>query len=77
MTTPLLPTDPPAVGPYRVTARLGAGGMGRVFLAEGPGGRPVAVKVIRPEYADDPDYRRRFAREAAAAARVTAPGSPG
>ena len=74
MTTPLLPTDPPAVGPYRVTARLGAGGMGRVFLAAGPDGAPVAVKVIRPEYADDPTYRRRFEQEASAAARVTAPG---
>ncbi len=74
MTTPLLPTDPPAVGPYRVTARLGAGGMGRVFLAAGPDGAPVAVKVIRPEYADDPTYRRRFEQEASAAARVRAPG---
>ena len=57
VTTPLLPTDPPAVGPYRVTARLGAGGIGRVL----PGARARAgrrrVKVIRPEYADDPDYR--------------------
>jgi hypothetical protein len=74
VTTPLLPTDPPAVGPFRVTARLGTGGMGRVFLAVAPDARVVAVKVIRPEYADDPAFRRRFAREAAAAARVGAPG---
>ena len=51
--------------------------MGRVFLAAGPDGAPVAVKVIRPEYADDPTYRRRFEQEASAAARVRAPGSRG
>lgn len=44
--------------------------MGLVYLAEVPDGRLVAVKVIRPEYADDPVYRQRFAREARAAARV-------
>ncbi len=71
---PLLPGDPPDVGAFRLTARLGAGGMGRVYLGLGSDGRQVAVKLIRPEYADDPAYRRRFAREAAAAARVTGPG---
>ena len=74
MTLPLLPTDPPVVGPFRVLGRLGAGGMGQVYLAEDPAGRQVAVKVIRPEYTQDPAYRRRFAREASAAARVTGPG---
>ncbi|MFI6006625.1 serine/threonine-protein kinase [Streptomyces sp. NPDC051366] len=58
------------VGRYRIVARLGAGGMGQVYLARSPGGRPVAVKVVRPELATDRDFRRRFAREVAAARRV-------
>ncbi|MEO3752371.1 bifunctional serine/threonine-protein kinase/ABC transporter substrate-binding protein [Streptomyces sp. B6B3] len=62
--------DPRQVGRYRVLARLGAGGMGLVFLARSPGGRPVAVKVVRAELADDPRFRQRFAREIAAARRV-------
>ncbi|MFG2935909.1 PQQ-binding-like beta-propeller repeat protein [Streptomyces sp. NPDC048282] len=66
----LQPQDPRLVGRYRIVARLGAGGMGRVYLARSPGGRPVAVKVVRPELAGDADFRRRFAREVAAARRV-------
>ncbi|MGW4985639.1 serine/threonine-protein kinase, partial [Streptomyces mirabilis] len=66
----LEPEDPRLVGRYRIVARLGAGGMGRVYLARSPGGRPVAVKVVRPEVAGDGDFRRRFAREVAAARRV-------
>ncbi|MGP3966644.1 bifunctional serine/threonine-protein kinase/ABC transporter substrate-binding protein [Streptomyces sp. 6N223] len=62
--------DPRQVGRYRVLARLGVGGMGRVFLARSPGGRPVALKVVRAELAEDPEFRRRFAREVAAARRV-------
>ncbi|MFD9653398.1 outer membrane protein assembly factor BamB family protein [Streptomyces mirabilis] len=62
--------DPRQVGRYRIVARLGAGGMGRVYLGRSPGGRAVAVKVVRPELADDGDFRRRFAREVAAARRV-------
>ncbi|MEV6734231.1 MULTISPECIES: protein kinase [unclassified Streptomyces] len=58
------------VGRYRIVARLGAGGMGQVYLARSPGGRPVAVKVVRPELATDRDFRRRFAREVTAARRV-------
>ncbi|TDC59597.1 serine/threonine-protein kinase, partial [Streptomyces hainanensis] len=58
------------MGRYRVLARLGSGGMGRVFLARSPGGRPVAVKVIRSELAEDREFRQRFAREVAAARRV-------
>ncbi|MEU1364654.1 serine/threonine-protein kinase [Streptomyces sp. NPDC005803] len=67
---PLQAADPPVVGGYRLAARLGAGGMGRVYLSHTPGGRPVAIKVVRPELADDPDFRRRFGREISAAQRV-------
>ncbi|MFF3495548.1 serine/threonine-protein kinase [Streptomyces sp. NPDC002795] len=62
--------DPTTVGGYRLAARLGAGGMGRVYLSHTRGGRPVALKVVRPELADDPAFRRRFAREIKAAQRV-------
>ncbi|WP_405727579.1 serine/threonine-protein kinase [Streptomyces sp. NBC_01537] len=62
--------DPRQVGRYRIVARLGAGGMGRVYLGRSPGGRFVAVKVVRPELAEDGGFRRRFAREVAAARRV-------
>ena len=58
------------VAGYRLAARLGAGGMGRVYLSHTQGGRPVAIKVVRPELADDPAFRRRFRREMEAARRV-------
>ncbi|WTT97708.1 serine/threonine-protein kinase [Streptomyces sp. NBC_00076] len=67
---PLHPEDPEQLGPYRPVARLGAGGMGRVYLATSPAGRTVAVKVIRPEMAEDKNFRIRFRREVAAAAAV-------
>ncbi|MFJ7969081.1 protein kinase [Streptomyces sp. NPDC096324] len=67
----LKPTDPRQVGRYRIARLLGAGGMGRVYLGRSPSGRLVAVKVVRPELADDPGFRRRFAREVAAARKVT------
>ncbi|MGP4044138.1 serine/threonine-protein kinase [Streptomyces sp. 2A115] len=67
---PLQADDPPLVAGYRLAARLGAGGMGRVYLSHTQGGRPVAIKVIRPELADDPAFRRRFSREIKAAQRV-------
>jgi serine/threonine protein kinase len=51
-------------------ARLGSGGMGVVYLGQGPDGRQVAVKVLRPEYADDPEFRARFEREVSALERV-------
>ncbi|MBT2507630.1 serine/threonine protein kinase [Streptomyces sp. ISL-98] len=66
----LEPEDPRRVGRYRITARLGSGGMGQVYLARSPGGRPVAVKVVRPELARDGGFRLRFAREVTAARRV-------
>ncbi|MEU2158036.1 serine/threonine-protein kinase [Streptomyces sp. NPDC019396] len=67
---PLEAGDPREVGPYRLVARLGAGGMGRVFLGRSRGGRAVAVKVVRPELAEGAEFRERFAREVAAARRV-------
>ncbi|MGW0908642.1 protein kinase domain-containing protein [Streptomyces sp. NPDC002853] len=63
--------SPTRIGPYEVFQLLGEGGMGRVFLARSPGSRLVALKVIRPEYAEAPDFRGRFRREAAAARRVS------
>ncbi|MFJ4794901.1 protein kinase domain-containing protein [Kitasatospora purpeofusca] len=67
---PLSATDPREVGPYRLLARLGGGGMGRVFLGRSPGGLTVAVKLVRPELAEDARFRRRFAQEIEAARRV-------
>ncbi|MEU9705020.1 serine/threonine-protein kinase [Streptomyces sp. NPDC047981] len=65
-----MPGDPAAIGPYRLTARLGAGGMGQVFLGHSVSGRRVAVKVVRPELAADPGFRLRFRREIDAARTV-------
>ncbi|MFJ4880256.1 serine/threonine-protein kinase [Streptomyces sp. NPDC088745] len=62
--------DPARVGPFRLLARLGAGGMGRVFLARSAGGRTVAVKLVQPDLAQQPAFRERFAREVAAARRA-------
>ena len=70
MVNGLNPGDPRRVGPYELTGVLGSGGMGRVFLGRSPGGRPVAVKVIRAELADDPEFRNRFRHEVAAARKV-------
>ncbi|WP_375042571.1 PQQ-binding-like beta-propeller repeat protein [Actinomadura sp. NTSP31] len=68
---PLQAGDAPGIGPYRLLARLGAGGMGTVFLAASPGGRLVALKVVRAEFADDERFRERFRREIEAARRVS------
>ena len=62
--------DPRSVGGYRLLGRLGAGGMGEVFLGASPGGRKVAVKLIHPVHARDTQFRERFAREIEAAQRV-------
>ncbi|MEW2086806.1 protein kinase [Streptomyces sp. NPDC005283] len=67
---PLGEEDPHNVAGYRIAARLGAGGMGKVYLSYTPGGRPVAIKVIRPDFGQDPEFRRRFAQEVQAAQRV-------
>ena len=68
---PLAPQDPPAIGVFRLRARLGSGGMGRVYLGFSLAGRAVAVKVVHPELARDEAFRRRFRREVAAARRVS------
>lgn len=61
---------PSRVGRYRLTARPGAGGMGVVYLGAAKDGSQVAVKVPRPELADDPEFRTQFAREVATLVRV-------
>jgi eukaryotic-like serine/threonine-protein kinase len=63
--------DPQFVGPYRLRALLGAGGMGRVYLGLSAAGQPVAVKVIRADLAADPEFRARFHREVAVARMVS------
>jgi serine/threonine protein kinase len=68
---PLQSEDPRRVGRYQLLRRLGAGGMGQVFLGQSPGGRLVAVKLIRGELAADREFRVRFAREVAAARHVS------
>ncbi|MFH8367036.1 N-acetylglucosamine/diacetylchitobiose ABC transporter substrate-binding protein [Streptomyces sp. NPDC018031] len=65
--------DPRRIGPFRLFGLLGGGGMGRVYLGRSPQGRTVAVKAARAELSDDPVFRRRFAREVAAARRVVGP----
>lgn len=67
---PLDPGEPQSVGAYRLLGRLGAGGMGRVYLGRSAGGRTVAVKVVHPHFALDEEFRARFRREVAAARRV-------
>jgi outer membrane protein assembly factor BamB len=67
----LTAADPRMIGEFRLRARLGAGGMGQVFLATSLAGRMVAVKVIHPELGRDPEFIRRFRGEVSAAARVS------
>jgi len=67
---PLSDEDPVQIGQYRLRSRLGAGGMGQVYLASTPAGRPVALKVVRPELSRDQEFRARFRQEIQAARRV-------
>jgi serine/threonine protein kinase len=67
----LRPGDPASVGPYRLLGRLGVGGMGEVYLAKSPGGRLVAIKLIRPELAEERGFRSRFSSEISAARNVS------
>jgi serine/threonine protein kinase len=69
---PLSPTDPHQIGRWEIRARLGAGAMGVVYLAESDG-QFVALKVIRPEFATDATFRERFRREIEAASRIDSP----
>src|SRR5579859_6449763 len=68
---PLSANDPRVVGEFGLRARLGSGGMGRVYLGFSPGGRAVAIKVVHPELARDPEFLRRFRQEVAAARLVS------
>src|SRR5512135_1922386 len=67
---PLRPSDPTRLGRYGVLRRLGEGGMGTVYLGRSETGRPVAIKVIRVDYARQDEFRARFRREAVNARRV-------
>src|ERR1700729_1003 len=67
---PLASDDPAEIGGYRLRGRLGAGGMGRVYLASTPAGRSGALKGVRPDLGDDQDFRARFRQEIQAARQV-------
>jgi hypothetical protein len=67
---PLDQSDPTEIAGYALRARLGSGGMGSVYLSFTRGGRPLAIKVVRREFADDPEFRRRFRQEVTVAQRV-------
>ncbi|MGQ4712977.1 bifunctional serine/threonine-protein kinase/ABC transporter substrate-binding protein [Streptomyces anulatus] len=69
----LRPTDPARIGGHRLLGRLGAGGMGVVYLGRTDAGALAAIKVILPEHAGDEEFRTRFRREAEAARRVDSP----
>jgi serine/threonine protein kinase len=68
---PLEDTDPRRIGGYVLGGRLGAGGMGVVYLGRSPGGHLVAIKVIHAQHVRDPEFRARFRREVSAAQRVS------
>lgn len=72
MLGPLRDDSPRTIGPYTIRARLGAGGMGEVFLGDrGHGTAPAAVKTVRRDVAQDPGFRSRFRREITVARSVT------
>ena len=68
---PLRGDDPRQIGRYKLVARLGAGGMGQVFLGFSPSGRPMAVKVVHRDLARDQAFLHRFRQEVAAARKVS------
>ncbi|MFK0152595.1 PQQ-binding-like beta-propeller repeat protein [Streptomyces sp. NPDC090493] len=69
--TPLSTGDPESIGGYTLLGRLGAGGMGVVYLGVSASGRQVAVKLVRGAYAQEEEFRTRFRQEIAAARRVS------
>jgi serine/threonine protein kinase len=69
------PSSGARLGPYQLGPAIGAGGMGEVYRARDPRlGRDVAIKILPPDVADDPDRLRRFEQEARAAASLNHPG---
>ncbi|MEE1808870.1 serine/threonine-protein kinase [Streptomyces sp. BE133] len=66
----LTPQDPRSIGAYRLLGRLGAGGMGQVYLARSDRGRTVAIKLVRGELAEQQEFRDRFRHEVRAARQV-------
>ncbi|HEX3715776.1 MAG TPA: serine/threonine-protein kinase, partial [Trebonia sp.] len=68
---PLSAEDPRTIGEFRLHARLGAGGMGQVFLGFSPAGRAVAIKIVHSQFARDQEFLQRFSREVAAASAVS------
>ncbi|WP_406368892.1 serine/threonine protein kinase [Streptomyces sp. NBC_00647] len=70
---PPRPGDASRVGPYRIVGRLGAGGMGTVYAGLTESGERVAVKVVHPLHAGDPEFRARFRREVRLSTRVRGP----
>ncbi|MEV4702865.1 protein kinase domain-containing protein [Actinoplanes sp. NPDC049316] len=68
--SPLRRDDPELLGPYRLTGRLGAGGMGVVYLAEDADGTYVAVKLVHAALTGDPEFRARFRSEVERARQV-------
>jgi Protein kinase domain len=71
LTEPLRRWDPEQIGGYVLIGRLGAGAMGQVYLGRSAAGRLVAVKTIKIELAEEPDFRTQFGQEVAAARRVS------
>ncbi|MFF2512824.1 PQQ-binding-like beta-propeller repeat protein [Streptomyces sp. NPDC058086] len=69
--TPLSTGDPESIGGYTLLGRLGAGGMGVVYLGVSASGRQVAVKLVRGPYAQEEEFRTRFRQEIEAARRVS------
>jgi serine/threonine protein kinase len=67
---PLNPGDPRDIAGYALQGRLGAGGMGTVYLSATRGGQPIALKVVHPEFAEDPKFRQRFEQEVRASRQV-------
>ncbi|MFC9939518.1 WD40 repeat domain-containing serine/threonine protein kinase [Nocardiopsis alba] len=73
---PLGPADPDHIGPHRVLAILGAGGMGKVYLARTPRQQLTAIKVIHRDLVEDPSFLSRFGREVRTAQMVRGPFTP-